>query len=210
MRCRVRGLACHSAYTHQGVNAIHYAGRLIAHLLHQETALKQRDERFEPPYSTLQVGTIQGGTALNIVPETCQFDVEWRTLPDTDAQILYDSVRHFAEAELMPEMQRIDPSCNIVFHSLSDYPGLLTDPQTDVARWLAQWSGQDDFTTVAFGTEGGLFNEMGIATLVCGPGSMEQGHKADEFVSVEQLERCMSMLKNLCQWMAITAGNALG
>ncbi|MGX9255987.1 acetylornithine deacetylase [Pantoea ananatis] len=210
VRCRVRGLACHSAYTHQGVNAIHYAGRLIAHLLHQETALKQRDERFEPPYSTLQVGTIQGGTALNIVPETCQFDVEWRTLPDTDAQILYDSVRHFAEAELMPEMQRIDPSCNIVFHSLSDYPGLLTDPQTDVARWLAQWSGQDDFTTVAFGTEGGLFNEMGIATLVCGPGSMEQGHKADEFVSVDQLERCMSMLKNLCQWMAITAGNALG
>lgn len=182
----------------------------LNHLLHQEEGLKQRrDARFDPPYSTLQVGTIQGGTALNIVPETCHFDVEWRTLPGTDARALYNSLRHFADAQLVPEMQRIDPSCNIVFHSLSDYPALLTDPQTDVARWLAQWSGQGDFTTVAFGTEGGLFDEIGVATLVCGPGSMEQGHKADEFVSVEQLERCMTMLKNLCQWMAITAGNAL-
>ncbi len=90
--------------------------------MQQEEALKQqRDERFEPPYSTLQIGTIQGGTALNIVPETCQFDMEWRTLPGTDAQALYDSVRHFAEAELVPEMQRTEPLCNITFQPLSDY-----------------------------------------------------------------------------------------
>ncbi|MGP2449192.1 acetylornithine deacetylase [Pantoea stewartii subsp. indologenes] len=208
VRCRVQGHACHSAYTHQGVNAVHYAARLIAHLLQQEEALKQqRDERFEPPYSTLQIGTIQGGTALNIVPETCQFDMEWRTLPGTDAQALYDSVRHFAEAELVPEMQRTEPLCNITFQPLSDYPGLLTDPQTDFARWLAQWSGHNDFATVAFGTEGGLFDEIGVATLVCGPGSMEQGHKADEFVSLEQLECCMAMLQNLRQWMAVTSTN---
>ena len=208
VRCRVQGHACNSAYTHQGVNAVHYAARLIAHLLQQEEALKlQRDERFEPPYSTLQIGTIQGGTALNIVPETCQFDMEWRTLPGTDAQELYDSVRHFAEAELVPEMQRTEPLCNITFQPLSDYPGLLTDPQTDFARWLAQWSGHNDFATVAFGTEGGLFDEIGVATLVCGPGSMEQGHKADEFVSLEQLECCMAMLQNLCQWMAVTSTN---
>lgn len=208
VRCRVQGHACHSAYTHQGVNAVHYAARLIARLLQQEEALKQqRDERFEPPYSTLQIGTIQGGTALNIVPETCQFDMEWRTLPGTDAQALYDSVRHFAEAELVPEMQRTEPLCNITFQPLSNYPGLLTDPQTDFARWLAQWSGHNDFATVAFGTEGGLFDEIGVATLVCGPGSMEQGHKADEFVSLEQLERCMAMLQNLRQWMAVTSTN---
>ncbi len=98
-------------------------------------------------------------------------------------------------------MREKAPESDIAFEPLGAYPGLLTDPQSDFARWLADWSGSEAFSTVAFGTEGGLFNEVGIATLICGPGSMAQGHKADEFVAVAQLERCMAMLGHLCDWM---------
>jgi len=98
-------------------------------------------------------------------------------------------------------MRQVAGGSNITFQELSRYPGLLTDPQSEFARWLAQWSGSDDFSTVAFGTEGGLFDAVGVATLICGPGSMEQGHKPDEFVSEDQLSRCMAMLNHLCQWL---------
>lgn len=92
------------------------------------------------------------------------------------------------------------------FQPLSHYPGLLSDPQSAFARGLASWCGSADFSTVAFGTEGGLFDEAGVATLICGPGSMAQGHKADEFITIEQTERCMAMLGNLCDWMCAENG----
>lgn len=98
-------------------------------------------------------------------------------------------------------MHRVGSGSDIQFQLLSHYPPLLSDPQSDFARWLAQWCGSDCFSTVAFGTEGGLFDEMGVATLVCGPGSMAQGHKADEYISIAQTERCMTMLRQLCAWM---------
>jgi len=202
MRCQVRGRACHSAYAPDGVNAIEQAAALIGHISRVGASLRQtRDTRFDPPFSTLQVGTIQGGAALNIVPQDCQFDFELRTLPDADAGAVLESIAAFARDQLLPAMQAQAPESDVTFQPLGAYPGLLTDPQGDFARWLAQWSGSDRFATVAFGTEGGLFDEIGMATLVCGPGSMAQGHKADEFVAVDQLERCMQMLGNLCDWM---------
>lgn len=202
MRCQVRGHACHSAYAPSGVNAIEQAAKLISHITRVSAALRQtQDARFDPPFSTLQVGTIQGGAALNIVPQNCQFDFELRTLPTTDAEGVLENIVAFAHQQLLPAMRERAPESGITFQPLGAYPGLLTDPQSDFARWLADWSGSEAFSTVAFGTEGGLFNEVGIATLICGPGSMAQGHKADEFVTVEQLERCMQMLGNLCAWM---------
>lgn len=202
MRSQVRGRACHSAYAPQGVNAIEQAAQLIGHIVRVGESLRQtQDARFDPPFSTLQVGTIQGGAALNIVPQDCQFDFELRTLPAADVDGVLENIAAFARERLLPAMRERAPESEIAFQPLGAYPGLLTDPQSDFARWLAQWSGSDTFSTVAFGTEGGLFDEIGIATLVCGPGSMAQGHKADEFVAVEQLERCMQMLGNLCDWM---------
>ena len=202
MRCQVRGHACHSAYAPFGVNAIEQAAKLINHITRVGTALQQtQDARFDPPFSTLQVGTIQGGAALNIVPQDCQFDFELRTLPTADAGAVLEDIAAFARHQLLPAMREKAPESDIAFEPLGAYPGLLTDPQSDFARWLADWSGSEAFSTVAFGTEGGLFNEVGIATLICGPGSMAQGHKADEFVAVAQLERCMAMLGHLCDWM---------
>lgn len=204
MRCQVHGHACHSAYAPRGVNAIEYAAKLINKLttLGSQLATAQ-DPRFDPSYSTLQIGTINGGTALNIVPQDCQFDFEIRHLPDVRVDGVINEIKQYARDELLPAMQQVAPNSDITFRPLSQYPGLLTDSQSDFAQWLAQWCCRDEFSTVAFGTEGGLFDEAGVATLICGPGSMEQGHKPDEYVSIEQIEHCMKMLTNLREWMRI-------
>lgn len=204
MRCQVQGAACHSAYAPQGVNAIEYAARLIGKLgeIGQRlTAVEHQDARFDPPYSTVQTGLIQGGRALNIVPAECQFDFEVRALPSDDPQRVADELRAYAESELLPQMRERSGATAIRFQPLSAYPGLATDPHSEAAELLALLSGSREFATVAFGTEGGLFHQAGIPTVVCGPGSMEQGHKPDEFVSCEQLAGCDAMLARLADWL---------
>ncbi|HDX9151085.1 TPA: acetylornithine deacetylase [Klebsiella michiganensis] len=210
VRCRVEGHACHSAYAPEGVNAISYAARLISRLdALGESLAQQQDSRFSPPSGTLQVGTIHGGAALNIVPQSCWFDFEIRYLPGTRPQAVTDALGDYAREQLLPAMRKVAQRSDIHFQTLSHYPGLLSDPQSEFARWLAQWCGSDDFTTVAYGTEGGLFDEAGVATLICGPGSMARGHKADEYISIPQTERCMAMLENLCAWMRADPSDSL-
>lgn len=204
MRCEVHGAACHSAYAPQGVNAIEYAARLIGKLGEIGTrlaAVERHDSRFDPPYSTVQTGMIQGGRALNIVPAECRFDFEMRALPADDPQQVAAELRDYAENELLPRMREVSAASDIRFSELSSYPGLFTEAGSEAAQLLALIAGSDDFSTVAFGTEGGLFDEAGIATVVCGPGSMDQGHKPDEFVSLDQLAQCDALLANLAEWM---------
>lgn len=204
MRCEVHGAACHSAYAPQGVNAIEYAAKLIGRLGEigeRLAAPEHHDSRFDPPYSTVQTGVIQGGRALNIVPAECHFDFEMRSLPADDPQQVAAELRYYAEHELLPRMRAVSAASDIRFSELPSYPGLLTDAASEAAQLLALIAEREDFTTVAFGTEGGLFDEAGVATVVCGPGSMEQGHKPDEFVSLDQLARCDAMLACLAQWM---------
>ena len=204
MRCQVQGAACHSAYAPLGVNAIEYAAKLINHLgeIGQRlSAVERQDARFDPPYSTVQTGLIQGGRALNIVPADCQFDFEVRALPSDDPQRVAEELRAYAETELLPQMHAVSTASAIAFQPLSAYPGLATDPHSQAAELLALLSGSRDFSTVAFGTEGGLFHQAGIPTVVCGPGSMEQGHKPDEFVSQQQLDGCDAMLMRLADWL---------
>jgi len=203
LRCNVKGHACHSAYAPEGVNAIEYAAKLINKLSDLAEPLKtELDDRFDPPYSTLQTGVINGGAALNIVPDSCSFDIEMRYLPETNASKTFSLLQSYAEQTLQPQMQTVHPKAKIEFESLAAYPPLLTDPQSEFAFWLADWAGNKEYGTVSFGTEGGLFDEAGVATLVCGPGSMEQGHKPDEFVTIEQLNKCQDMLANLRHWMS--------
>ncbi|MFZ6047180.1 acetylornithine deacetylase [Pseudomonas sp. CR3202] len=202
MRCQVQGAACHSAYAPYGVNAIEYAARLIGRLgeIGAELSRPERhDERFDPPFSTVQTGVIKGGRALNIVPAECEFDFEVRALPDFDAQQVADELQSYAETELLPRMRAVQPDTGIRLTPLSAYPGLATPPNGEAARLLALLSGSTEFGTVAFGTEGGLFDQAGIPTVVCGPGSMDQGHKPDEFISLEQLAGCDAMLRRLAR-----------
>lgn len=205
MRCQVRGAACHSAYAPQGVNAIEYAARLIGKLGDIGTRLAQpqhHDRRFDPPFTTLQTGIIRGGRALNIVPQDCQFDFEVRTLPGFDPQQVVDELQDYAQQQLLPGMRAVHADTAIDLQPLSAYPGLATAPDSEAAELLALLSGSREFGTVAFGTEGGLFHEAGIPTVVCGPGSMDQGHKPDEFISLEQLAACDALLLRLVDWLA--------
>ncbi|WP_321797997.1 acetylornithine deacetylase [Caballeronia sp. J97] len=208
MRCCVKGAPCHSAYAPYGVNAIQYAARLINRLEDIGDRLSQpahHDERFDPPYSTVQTGTIKGGRALNIVPAECEFDFEVRALPGFDANEVADDLQTYARAELLPKMRAVKTDTDIRFEPLSAYPGLATPPDSEAARLLALLSGSSEFGTVAFGTEGGLFDQAGIPTVVCGPGSMDQGHKPDEFLTVEQLQDCDAMLIRLAHHLSTLA-----
>ena len=202
MRCEVHGAACHSAYAPSGVNAIEYAARLISELVHLGEALKapqHLNTRFDPPFSTVQTGVITGGKALNIVPQQCAFDFEVRSLPSQDPWQVAEQLRAYAEQTLLPAMQAVSAQCAISFSELSSYPGLATPAESQAAEWVAQFCASRDFGTVAFGSEGGLFDQAGIPTVVCGPGAIAQAHKANEYVELAQLQRCESFLHRLVQ-----------
>ena len=204
VRCEVQGAACHSAYAPQGVNAIEYAAKLIHRLTvigEQLAAPARQDARFDPPFTTVQTGVIQGGRALNIVPAECAFDFEVRTLPQDDAQQVTEQLESYAQRELVPQMQAVNSETAIRFTPISGYPALYTATDTPAARLLSWLTGSDAFSTVAFGTEGGLFHQAGIPSVICGPGSMAQGHKPDEFNTNEQLAACDAMLRRLAEWM---------
>ena len=200
MRCDVHGEACHSAYAPLGVNAIEYAAELICELGrigHRLKAPEHHDVRFDPPFSTVQTGVISGGKALNIVPADCRFDFEIRALPSHDPSEVAQQLQAFAEQQVLPRMRAVSEQSDIRFSELSAYPGLATDAHSEAAELIAAFSGSREFGTVAFGTEGGLFDAAGIPTVVCGPGSMDQGHKPDEFVSLEQLNGCDALLQRM-------------
>ncbi|GAA0421911.1 acetylornithine deacetylase [Pseudomonas veronii subsp. inensis] len=198
MRCDVHGEACHSAYAPYGVNAIEHAAELIGELGRIGQRLRDtRDARFDPPFSTVQTGVMSGGKALNIVPADCRFDFEIRALPSQDPGEVADQLKAYAEQQVLPRMQAVSAQSAIRFTELSAYPGLVTDERSQAAQLIADFSGSQEFGTVAFGTEGGLFDAAGIPTVVCGPGSMDQGHKPDEFVSVAQLDGCDEMLRRM-------------
>ncbi|SDB61889.1 acetylornithine deacetylase [Pseudomonas sp. NFACC13-1] len=204
MRCHVRGAACHSAYAPYGVNAIEQAARLIGRLGEIGAQLAEpsrHDPRFDPAFSTVQVGVVHGGTALNIVPADCRFDFEVRALPDFDPLVVAEQLQGYAEQTLLPAMRAVAGDTAIRFEPLSAYPGLATSPDSAAARLVAQLCGSDAFGTVAFGTEGGLFHQAGVPTVVCGPGSMDQGHKPDEYVSVEQMAACDRLMDRLASYL---------
>lgn len=200
MRCDIQGEACHSAYAPLGVNAIEHAAELIGELGRIGNRLKapeHHDARFDPPFSTVQTGVISGGKALNIVPADCRFDFEIRALPSQDPGIVAQELKTYAEQQVLPRMRAVSDQSAIRFSELAAYPGLATDARSEAADLIAAFSGSREFGTVAFGTEGGLFDAAGIPTVVCGPGSMDQGHKPDEFVSLEQLTGCDAMLQRM-------------
>lgn len=200
MRCDVHGEACHSAYAPYGVNSIEHAAELIGELQKIGQRLRDtQDARFDPPFSTVQTGVISGGKALNIVPADCRFDFEIRALPSQDPGEVAEELQAYAMQQVLPRMQAISRHSAIRFTELSAYPGLVTDERSQAAELIAAFSGSREFGTVAFGTEGGLFDAAGIPTVVCGPGSMDQGHKPDEFVSVAQLAGCDAMLLRMLE-----------
>ena len=201
-RVTVTGLSCHSAYISQGVNAVEYAAELIAYIRGMNRRVREQllDDSYSVPHSTFHVGNITGGTALNIVPRQCSFEFEIRNLPQQDLQALAHDIRHYASDVLLPQMREGFDEADIRFDELSYYPGLRTDPAATVIEYTRTINPIDRIgDNVSFGTEAGLFTDLGIDCLVCGPGSIEQAHKPDEYVSREQMAYCDQMLENLVQ-----------
>ncbi len=197
----VRGKGCHSGMAPLGVNSVNFAARLIV-WLEDFARTRQLEGPFEYsyaiPYSTIHTGTVQGGTTLNIVPDHCSFQFEIRNVPQDDPRQMLDHFSAYA-ARLRDEMQATSAGCDIAIQVTAEYPGLQTASDAEVvsfARGLTQSTGKQ--SSVSFGTEGGLFNDtLGIPTVICGPGSMDQGHKPDEFIEEAQLELCEQFLARL-------------
>jgi acetylornithine deacetylase len=199
-RVTVGGLSCHSAYIDRGVNAVEFAAELIAFIrgMNRKASEQLSDPGYSVPHSTFHVGNVSGGTALNIVPRQCSFEFEIRNLPQQDLDALVHDIRHYATDTLLPEMRARHPESAIEFEQISSYPGLSTDPASSVVDLVREVNPVAEIgDKVSFGTEAGLFDGIGIDCLVCGPGSIEQAHKPDEFVSREQLRHCDRMLDNL-------------
>ncbi len=207
-RVKVRGHACHSGQSPLGVNAIDFASELIVYirkLAHEKAQNGPFDKDYEVPYTTLHTGVVGGGTALNIVPNLCQFDFEIRHLYEENPQHLLDQIKSFARDHLEKEMHLIDSDTGFDFETLATYPGLLTDPGIEFVRYVKQLLDNDAHSKVIFGSEGGLFQKrLGIPTLVCGPGNIDQAHKANEYISLDQLQKGGNFLDCLLESLSLS------
>jgi len=205
-RCRVHGHAAHSALTPQGVNAIEYAARMICFI--RDLADKHRaegpyDPHFEVPFTTAQTGMVSGGIANNVVPALCEFSFQVRNLPTVNADQIIRQIQSHAQDVLLPRMRAEHPDAGIEFSKIAVAPA-LDDAQEGAITQLVRALTQDhDKRKASYGTEAGLFKAAGIPTVICGPGHIEQAHKADEFVALEQLRECESFLRRVIRSMAV-------
>ena len=195
-----RGRAAHTAFAPEAVNAIHLACDLVGELRGLQNRLRQsgaRDAAYNIPYTTVHAGRIRGGEALNIVPDRCDLDFEIRHLAADDPNALMAEI-DVAAGAIGARYRDKAPEAGIAIDVVNDYPGLDTPVDAEAVAFVKSLTGENDTIKVAFGTEGGLFNERAhVSTVVCGPGSMQQGHKADEFVTREQMARCDAMMEKL-------------
>ncbi len=199
-RVVVHGRTGHSSLAPQAVNAVEYAARLVAHISDMGRGLASdgpRDPLYDVAHTTAHVGRMTGGTQLNIVPHHAEFDFEFRAVAGDDPEALVADV--MAEARrIEADMQAVDPETRIDFLPYSHIVGLDTCPDAEIAVLAKRLAGRNDHAKVAYTTEGGLFTDIaGIPTVVCGPGSIEQAHKADEFIALNELEKCGQFLDAL-------------
>ncbi|TGV15321.1 acetylornithine deacetylase [Mesorhizobium sp. M8A.F.Ca.ET.173.01.1.1] len=201
-RAICRGREGHSALAPLALNAIHLGCDFVRALRDEQERLARdgaRDGDYDIPYTTVHVGKINAGVALNIVPNLCQVDFEIRNVAADDAAGILDRLRITA-ARIAEDAASIAAEAAIEIEITNTYPGLDTPAASAAVAFVKSLTGANDTMKVAFGTEGGLFSrDLGTPAVVCGPGSMAQGHKPDEFVSVEQLRRCDGMLDRLLE-----------
>ena len=199
-RCNVRGFAYHSAYAPMGVNAVEAAAEAVAFL--KSMARRHRDNGpydrgFDVAHTTVHTGVMRGGTALNIVPHECTFDFEFRHLPGDDPDALFAEFRNYLDTSLVPEMRAVHADSGFEIVPLSVLPALDNGPEMEVVGLAQELSGNSDIGKVSYGTEGSQFQRAGIPTVVCGPGSIEQAHKPNEYVAIEQVEKCEQFIRRL-------------
>ena len=194
------GLAGHGSAPDKGVSAVEYAVRFINKLMDLREELKKRVPKnsvFTPPYSTLQIGRIKGGLARNVIADQCVVDWELRPVVPEDGKFVNESMETYIKDVLLPEMKKVYPKANIEKEIIGEIVGFAKEEKSEAVNLACNLTGDNSRDVVSFGTEAGLFQEIGISTVVCGPGSIEQAHKIDEYVSFDQLKLCLKMLIDL-------------
>jgi acetylornithine deacetylase len=200
LRVNVRGHTAHSSLAPRGVNAVEYAARLICKIRDISERLARegaRDPLYDVPFTTGHTGTVNGGTALNIVPESCTFEFEFRAIGADDVNALTEEVISYGRDVLEPAMKAVAPETGIEFIDRSNFPGLNTPADAGVVALAKQLAGTPDHAKVAYGTEAGRFSAAGIPSVVIGPGSIDQAHKADEFVAESEVAKCVGFIDRL-------------
>ena len=194
------GLAGHSSQPDKGVSAVEFAARYVNKLLELKEKLKERqlkDSIFDPPYSTLQVGGIFGGIAHNVIADKCHVNWETRPVVKEDGVYLNQKIDEYANEVLLPEMRKVFPNSKITKEIIGEVTGFDRIDNSEACELVSSLTGDNSREVVSFGTEAGLFQEIGISTVVCGPGSIEQAHKVDEFIELNELKKCLKFLEGI-------------
>jgi len=186
------------------VNAVQAAGEAIAYVASEARRLAREgpfEDGFDPPHTTIHVGTIQGGTILNIIPERCEFIMEWRAIPGDDALRHVERMRAFVAAEIEPAMHAVSGDTGFDFEVLTAMPGLALDATHPLATEVMRLTGTNSTGKVSYGTEGGYYQRAGIPTIICGPGHIAQAHQPDEWIAEDQLAACDDFIRRLADRM---------
>ena len=194
------GLAGHSSQPHKGVSAVEYAARYVNKLIDLREKLKDRKPKssiFTPPYSTLSIGGIFGGIAHNVIADKCHVKWETRPIVKEDAIFLNNELDKYVNEKLLPEMKKVYPESIIKKEIIGEIIGFDRDDNSEACEFVSSITGDNSREVVSFGTEAGLFQEIGISTAVCGPGSIEQAHKIDEFIELEEIKKCLKFLEGI-------------
>ena len=195
-----KGLAGHSSAPHKGVSAVEYASRYVNKLIELREKLKDRapkDSIFDPPHSTLSIGGVFGGIAHNVIADKCHVNWETRPVVKDDGIFLNQEIDKYANEILLPEMKKVFPNASIEKDIIGEIVGFDREDKSDACELISSLTGDNSRQVVSFGTEAGLFQEIGISTVVCGPGSIDQAHKIDEFIVLDELKKCLNLLDGI-------------
>ncbi|MBE9639037.1 acetylornithine deacetylase [Salipiger mangrovisoli] len=202
---RFSGLEGHGSAPDRGVNAVLYALRYAQRLMDLAEALKTRaprDSRFDPPWTTVNIGRLAGGAAHNVIPGKAEIDWEMRPVQPGDADFVKEALARCVAQELLPAMRAIHPSAEITTEVIGEVSGLIPMAENAARDLICRLTGSTSADVVPFGTEAGLFQQMGMSVVVCGPGEIAQAHKPDEFVTRGQLAQCLGMLEGVARSLA--------
>ena len=194
------GLAGHGSEPDKGVNAVEYAVKFVKKLLELREILKLRAPKesiFKPPYTTLQIGGISGGIARNVIADKCRVDWELRPVIKEDGEFVNSEIDKFVNEKLLPDMKKIHPKSSIKKEIIGEIIEFNKEINSNACEFISNITGDNSRNAVSYGTEAGLFQEIGISTVVCGPGSIEQAHKVDEFIKLDELKKCLNLLDGI-------------
>jgi acetylornithine deacetylase len=204
LRVTVRGRPGHSSEPDKGVNAIYAAAQAIDWVRleqHRLAAEGPFEEGFDPPYTTIHVGTIEGGSILNIIPEHAEYTMEWRFIPGESPLAHMARMQAWIAQEIEPAMKAVDPSCGFSYAIELEMPGMYLPAGHELATAVKQVAGSNSAGKVAYGTEGGFYEEAGIPTIICGPGDIAQAHQPDEWIAEDQLALCDRFIRRIAERM---------